>query len=218
MSVACFAEGGYVNAMSLCCCMKHTSCCMSKYSSLGGTAEAVISPPLPGDLAHFRVSSLSSSSSSSDDVILLPGVYMAADDTTTAKCALLPCCGCMGLCCMGGCCGVRVQGDGNVFFAGFGSTGKYLLAPGAKRKFDTGYLIGWSAEGLKTSVVWAGDGCYSSCMSGECCAIQLENVADVERHAYMQTRNVKQFAKVLAKFMGSQQQGNQRSRKRSPNS
>lgn len=82
----------------------------------------------------------------------------------------------------------RARGHGKIFFNAFGSLAKYVLQPGESRKFDNGYVLGWTQDpGLKYTLTKAADTVVGSCITGEVRGLDDCSCASHEtaRHGWM---------------------------------
>ncbi len=158
----------------------------SVYEARNAPGELIVAPASPGDILHMELSN--------QTVMAQRGAYLAGatDLELSTQGSLKALISGEGLFLS------RISGSGPLFLNSFGAIYSRTLAPGEAYVVDSGHMVAFT-DGMQYSIKTASKGLLSSMASGEGLVCLFVGPGTV----WIQTRNVKAFAGLLAPFIPS---------------
>ena len=159
----------------------------SEFTAAGGPGEVVLAPPVPGDIIDFDLTG--------NSILAQSGAYLAGSDTLelSTQGSLKAMVSGEGLFLQ------KISGTGKVFLSSYGAVFVKELAPGEHYILDTGHLVAYE-ESASYTIRTAAKGLFSTLVSGEGLVCDFTGPGKV----WVQTRNLKGFASLLARLMPKQ--------------
>lgn len=158
----------------------------SIYTAVHGPGELFLAPSHPGDIARIDLQN--------QTILAYGGAYLAGDPSLTLSAR-----GSLKSMFAGSDLFLTViSGTGPVFLGSFGAFYSRTLGVGEPYVVDTGHIVAFT-EGMHYSVKTASRGLFSSVATGEGLVCMFSGPGTI----WMQTRNLRSFAGVLAPFLPS---------------
>ncbi len=165
---------------------------VSTFTALGGSAEVLLAPSVPGDVIGVELAGRALLVQSSSWLASSPEVQL---DTQFA--------GFRGLFAGEGLFFIRMSGRGTALLSSYGAIVRRPLPPGARYVVDTGHVVAFDA-GMPYQVRKAARrGWLRSMLSGEALVAEFVGPGEV----WLQTRNLQALAGALFPLFPSQQAG-----------
>ncbi len=183
-------QGGLVGALKR--MVTRESLFVSTYTAMGGPAEVILAPPVPGDVIGVELGGRALLVQSSSWLASELSVQL---DTEFA--------GFRGLFAGEGLFFIRMSGSGTALLSSFGAIVRRPLAAGTRYVVDTGHVVAFDARMPYQVRKASRRGWLRSIASGESLVAEFEGPGEV----YLQTRNLRSLAGALFPFFPSQQQG-----------
>lgn len=156
----------------------------SIFTALHGPGELFLAPSAPGDIIRIDLQN--------QMILAYGGAYLAGDASLElgARGSLKAMIGGSDLFL------TTISGTGPVFLNGFGAIYTKTLGPGEPYIVDSGHVVAFT-DGIQYSIKKAARGLFSTVASGEGLVCMFSGPGTI----WMQTRNVRGFAQVLAPFI-----------------
>lgn len=151
--------------------------------------EAILAPPIPGDIAAYELTG--------NTLCIASGGFLAAEDSVKIETKMQNLG--KGLFSGAGLFVVRASGDGLVFFNSFGAIYPIELFTGQEMVVDTGHLLAWDAS-MIYKVTKASSGIMSTLTSGEVLVCKFTGPGKV----YTQSRNPGSFGGWISGLLPGQ--------------
>ncbi len=158
----------------------------SIYEAKNGPGELVLAPSAPGDILRLDLNN--------ETILAQSGAYLAGDVGLTLgmQGSLKALVSGEGLFLS------KITGTGVVFLNSFGAIYQRTLSAGEPYVVDSGHMVAFT-DGMQYSIKTASKGLFSSLASGEGLVCLFVGPGTV----WIQTRNIRAFAGLLAPFMPS---------------
>jgi len=182
-------QGGLVGALKR--VVTRESLFVSTFTAVGGPAEVILAPPVPGDVIGVELGGRALLVQSSSWLASEVDVQL---DTEFA--------GFRGLFAGEGLFFVRMSGAGTALLSSFGAIVRRPLEAGTRYVVDTGHLVAFDARMPYEVRKASRRGWLRSIASGESLVVEFAGPGEV----YLQTRNLRSLAGALFPFFPSQQQ------------
>ena len=157
------------------------------FTASGGAGEVVLAPPVPGDIIAFDMVG--------NTILAQSGAYLAGSDglELSTQGSFKAMISGEGLFLQ------KISGNGKVFLNSYGAVFVKQLASGEHYILDTGHLVAYE-DSAGYTLRKAAKGLFSTLVSGEGLVCDFTGPGKV----WVQTRNLKGFAGVIASLMPKQ--------------
>ena len=155
----------------------------------GQAGEAVLAPPIPGDVSAYELTG--------NTLCITSGGFLAAEESVKIETKMQNLG--KGLFSGAGLFVVKASGTGTLFFNSFGAIYPLELQVGEEMVVDTGHLVAWDAD-MNYKVTKASSGIMSSLTSGEMLVCKFTGPGKV----YTQSRNPGSFGCWVGGIIPSQ--------------
>lgn len=159
----------------------------TQFTASGGAGEVVLAPPAPGDIIAFDMIG--------NTILAQSGAYLAGSDglELSTQGSFKAMVSGEGLFLQ------KISGHGKVFLNSYGAVFVKELAPGEHYILDTGHLVAYE-DSAGYTLRKAAKGLFSTLASGEGLVCDFTGPGKV----WVQTRNLKGFAGLIARLMPKQ--------------
>jgi len=159
----------------------------TQFTASGGAGEVVLAPPTPGDIIGFDMTG--------NTLLAQSGAYLAGSDELelSTQGSLKAMVSGEGLFLQ------KISGNGKVYLNSFGAVFIRELSEGEHYILDTGHLVAYE-DSASYTLKKAAKGLFSTLASGEGMVCDFTGPGKI----WVQTRNLKGFAGLLAKLMPKQ--------------
>ncbi|BDG01673.1 TIGR00266 family protein [Anaeromyxobacter oryzae] len=181
-------QGGLMGALKR--MVTRESLFVSTFTAMGGPAEVLLAPPVPGDVVGVELAGRALLVQSSSWLGSDPDVQL---DTEFA--------GFRGLFAGEGLFFIRMSGRGTALLSSYGAIVRRPLPPGARYVVDTGHIVAFDAAMPYQVRKASRRGWVRSILSGEALVAEFAGPGEV----WLQTRNLRSLAGALFPLFPSQQ-------------
>lgn len=160
-----------------------------KLTAQGQAGEALLAPPIPGDVSEYELTG--------NTLCIASGGFLAAEESVKIETKMQNLG--KGIFSGAGLFVVKASGNGLVFFNSFGAIHTLELAAGEELIVDTGHLVAWDAD-MQYKVTKASSGIMSSLTSGEMLVCKFTGPGKI----YTQSRNPGSFGGWVGSIIPAQ--------------